>query len=129
MNGGLVVLGTLTVPGDAAHVRRVRAFAREVLGADHPLLGDIGLCLTEKFGNAVRHTASGRGGMVVVTLLGGDGLVRSEVTDDGAGGERPRRPGHGELAENGRGLLLVAALSRRWGYEADGVRTTVWAEY
>jgi anti-sigma regulatory factor (Ser/Thr protein kinase) len=129
VNGELVLLGTITVPGNADSSRRVRTFAEETLGTDHRLLGDIGLCLTEKFGNAVRHTASGKGGTVTVRLLAGGGVVRSEVTDDGAGGARPKSPEGAALLESGRGLFLLAALSRRWGYDEDGARTTVWAEY
>jgi anti-sigma regulatory factor (Ser/Thr protein kinase) len=129
VNSELVVLGTIIVPGNADFSRRVRVFVKETLGEGHPLLGDIGLCLTEKFSNAVRHTASGKGGTVTVRLLAGGGIVRSEVTDDGAGGARPEAPEGMSLLESGRGLFLLAALSRRWGYDANGARTTVWAEY
>ncbi|MFC6936841.1 ATP-binding protein [Actinomadura yumaensis] len=107
----------------------LRVFARDILGADHPRLDDIGLCLTEKFTNATLHTASGKGGWVTVTVRTGRGVVRTEVTDDGADGRRPcTRPGNG-FSEHGRGLMLIDALAERWGYDEAGPRTTVWAEF
>ncbi|WP_343245649.1 ATP-binding protein [Streptomyces sp. SID4985] len=58
-----------------------------------------------------------------------DDTLRIEVTD--ARGDRPPRlpdPGT-ELAENGRGLHIVAAYAHRWGVEeAPAGAKTVWAE-
>ncbi|MBO2449608.1 ATP-binding protein [Actinomadura barringtoniae] len=129
MTDGLVVIGTITLLGESRSVRQLRQFAGDLLGADHPRLDDIQLCLTEKFGNAIRHSRSGEGGWVTVTLSAGSGVVRTEVTDDGGLG----RPGITRevdpLTENGRGLMLLAALSERWGYDGDGEGVTVWAEF
>ncbi|NJQ00373.1 ATP-binding protein [Streptomyces zingiberis] len=66
-----------------------------------------------------------------LTLRLRPGTVRVEVTDG-----RPERlppaaaPGRpGPAGESGRGLLLVAAYSERWGCEtADPLTKTVWAE-
>ncbi|MFI8349875.1 ATP-binding protein [Streptomyces sp. NPDC085596] len=58
-----------------------------------------------------------------------DGTLRVEVTD--ARGERsPRLPDEpAELAEDGRGLRIVAAYAHRWGVvEAPAGAKTVWAE-
>ncbi|WP_433323450.1 ATP-binding protein [Spirillospora sp. CA-294931] len=131
VNAEFTVLGTITLPGVGRSARYLRGFARDMIGADHPRLGDIGLCLTEKFANATVHTASGKGGLVTVSVCAARGVVRTEVTDDGAGGARPTLfvpPGE-PFSEHGRGLLLLGALSDRWGYLEDGLRTTVWAEF
>ena len=45
--------------------------------------------------------------------------------------DRPTRPEFGEptpTTTGGRGLRIVARLSRRWGTHSDGEGTTVWAE-
>jgi anti-sigma regulatory factor (Ser/Thr protein kinase) len=126
---GLVVIGTITLPGASRSVRHLRQFAGDLLGADHPRLDDIQLCLTEKFGNAIRHSRSGEGGWVTITLAAGSGVVRTEVTDDGGQGRPDMTRALDPLTENGRGLMLLAALSERWGYDEDAGGTTVWAEF
>ncbi|MZE78545.1 ATP-binding protein [Streptomyces xinghaiensis] len=89
------------------------------------------LVVAELCANAVRHGhVPGRDFRLGMAL--GPGGVRAEVTDTRA--ERlpvPVRPGEGDtVAESGRGLLLVAALADRWGWEprSDGPGKTVWAE-
>lgn len=129
VNDDLIVLGTITLPGVGRSAGYLRSFARDMLGPDHPRLDDIKVCLTEKFSNSIMHTASGRGGWVSITLAAGRGVVRTEVTDDGAGGARPLVPGEDTLGEHGRGLRLLDSLAVRWGFVEDGQRTTVWAEF
>ncbi|MDL4776560.1 MULTISPECIES: ATP-binding protein [Thermomonosporaceae] len=131
MANELSVLGSITLPGKGRSARYLRVFARDILGPAHPRLDDIGLCLTEKFTNATLHTASGQGGWVTVRVRGVHGLVRTEVTDDGADGRRPRSrpPEPDAFCERGRGLLLLSALADRWGFDEAGARTVVWAEF
>jgi anti-sigma regulatory factor (Ser/Thr protein kinase) len=128
MTGGLVVLGLITLPGVDRSVGRGRAFLREILGPDHPALSDLLVCVSELITNAHRHTDSGRGGRITLMLAASAGIVRAEVTDDGAGGARPRIRAE-DGGERGRGMRIVEALSACWGFEEDGVRTTVWAEF
>jgi anti-sigma regulatory factor (Ser/Thr protein kinase) len=92
------------------------------------LLDDMALVVDEFAGNGIRHTASGRGGKIDVALWAGDGVLRAEVTDEGAGGARPVMRDAAD-GESGRGLHIVAALAERWGHRADGARTTVWADF
>ncbi|MFB7980816.1 ATP-binding protein [Streptomyces vinaceus] len=81
------------------------------------------LALTELVSNVVRHVP-GRTCSVLI-LCGPDGL-RVEVADDCP---RPARPARGgELADGGRGLLLVEALTDRWGAEPTATGKTVWFE-
>ncbi|MCP2341220.1 ATP-binding protein [Actinomadura rupiterrae] len=132
MNTEMTVLASLTLPGHPRSVRYARRFLRDTLvpmyvvdGGD--VLDDLTLVVDEFAGNAIRHTASGRGGRLTIALLRGAGVVRVEVTDDGAGGGRPElRPS--PEGESGRGLHIVQALCSTWGHRADGERTTVWAD-
>ncbi|MGI5169298.1 ATP-binding protein [Spirillospora sp. CA-253888] len=127
------LLAALTLPGTARSVPHARSFLRDTLvpahlAPDDDLLDNMVLVVDEFAGNSIRHTASGQGGKFTVALWRGHGVLRAEVTDDGAGGARPilRPEPDGEC---GRGLHIVAALAVRWGHRAEGARTTVWAEF
>ncbi|MBO2459319.1 ATP-binding protein [Actinomadura violacea] len=122
--GGLVVVGALTLPGVGRSVGHARRFLRDMLPPDHPGLDDLVTVVSELVCNAVTHTVSGR---VTVSLLAGDGLLRLEVADEGGGG-RPRL-GAETGGESGRGLRIVDALARSWGFRPDGPGTVVWAEF
>ncbi|MFC4909202.1 ATP-binding protein [Actinomadura gamaensis] len=132
MNTQMTVLASLTLPGHPRSVRHARRFLRDTLVPAHAtdggeVLDDLTLVVDEFAGNAIRHTASGRGGQVTIALLLGSGAVRVEVTDDGADGRRPEVRDAPE-DESGRGLHIVQALAAAWGHRADGHRTTVWAD-
>ena len=127
MSGGLVVVGTLTLPGVPGSVAHARRFLRDMV-PQHPLLDDLVTVGSETVSNAIAHTDSGDGGRVTISLLEGGGVYRLEVCDDGAGGRRPHIQGE-TLAEAGRGLRVVEALSGSWGFRTDGPRTVVWAEF
>jgi anti-sigma regulatory factor (Ser/Thr protein kinase) len=93
-------------------------------------LSDAMSIAAELVGNAVRHAMPLPGGVVRVAwhlLVGGDLLIK--VTDGGsANANAPMiRPPSAD-AVDGRGLAIVAALSRRWGVERDGLGQCVWAE-
>lgn len=115
LSGDPVVLGTLTLPGVPRSVGYARRFLRDLLPPGHPVLDDLMTVGSETVSNAIAHTASGEGGWVTVSLLGGAGFCTLEVGDDGAGGGRP----HVEAEsgdENGRGLRIVEALTESWGF-------------
>ena len=133
MGYDLALLAVLTLPGVERSVPCARHFLRDTLVPEYlspggELLGDMALVVDEFAGNGIRHTASGRGGKISIALWVGRGVLRVEVTDDGAGGARPRLRVAAD-GESGRGLHIVAALSARWGHRPDGDRTTVWAEF
>jgi serine/threonine-protein kinase RsbW len=115
----------------AVHLRLDRradavAKARDAALALHPVLGperleDLRLVLSELVTNAIVH---GQGAVVDVRLTAEGGIVRGEVVDGGEGFEAPPPGGLGD--EGGRGLGIVATLTRRWGVEHGS--THVWFE-
>lgn len=132
--------------GMAARVPEAREFVAEALagcpaGARETLL----LCVTELCANAIEHTASGADGAFIVEVFcPAEGVAFVAVTDGGgaSGSRAPAWPpgpagggqgndggcpaAGGDLAEDGRGLALVAAFASRWGYQPE--THTAWAE-
>lgn len=87
---------------------------------------DVRLLVTELVANSVRHAGLGVGDLITITLELGDGRLRVEVRDPGAGFDFPLRPQKLER-QGGRGLQIVAAIAHRWGVErAEPV--VVWFE-
>lgn len=84
------------------------------------------LALTELIANVVRHVPGGICQTLIFRLP--DGGVRVEVADGRA--ELPRVTVGDALAEDGRGMVLVDAVTDRWGAESrrDGAGKTVWFE-
>ncbi|MDH6132509.1 serine/threonine-protein kinase RsbW [Kitasatospora sp. MAA4] len=87
------------------------------------------LLVSELVTNAVVHARVPAGRRLWVRFAVDAAVLRIEVHD--ASGERPVPRQVGELAESGRGLLLVQALSQRWGCcpRAGGVGKVTWCEY
>jgi len=78
------------------------------------------LLTSELVTNAVRHGS----GPVGLRLAWDDRQVRVEVED--ASPERPVVRAIDRSAPDGRGLMLIDALSEAWGVEASGPGKTVW---
>jgi len=112
-------------PGEARELARLRRWLMSIL-PDCPAREDLVLVATELAGNAVRHTASGRGGAFGVRVTWEDGAVLVAVDDAGGPGEP--RVVDDPLAEGRRGLLVVRELSARAGVSGDYRGRTVWAE-
>ncbi|WP_026123278.1 ATP-binding protein [Nocardiopsis chromatogenes] len=126
-----------TFPGDPEQCREARLWVRAVMRPFPDTADAVEVVVSEFFGNAVRHTASGEpGGEVTVELSGGDGRpIRLSVVDQGSRSDRPATAAR-VLAPtlsrpDGRGLFLAAALSSEWGRApVDGTGTMVtWAEF
>ncbi|RJL24110.1 ATP-binding protein [Bailinhaonella thermotolerans] len=120
---------SVTLPGTPDQVSAARAFLLRAI--EDPALHDVAeLLVSEIMTNAIVHTESGRGGQVRVSVRPADTGIRVEVEDEG-----PRESGRPavprrqeELAEAGRGLLIVRLLAARWGFRAGGNGTTTWFE-
>ena len=118
--------------GEPRQVPAARAFVAAAL-AGCPARETLSVCVSELAANAVAHTASGADGSFAVEVLRpAKGMALVAVTDMGGPGEPAirLRNAEDEFAESGRGLALVAACSRRWGYRdaGGGWGRTVWAE-
>jgi len=108
--------------------------ARRRLVSDHIEAGiysttpsDAAVVISELISNALRHATPLPGSCLRVAWHLDSDSVRVSVSDGGG----PTRPELGEptqAATGGRGLRIVAKLSRRWGtgHDEDGI--TVWAE-
>jgi len=122
---------SVTVPAVPEQVRAVRDFVARALGKSRVDSDLVLLLASELMTNSVRHSGSAvPGGVVTVTVVGGDEVVRVEVTDrcgDGVPVLPSAAPADDE-AEGSRGLWLVDALSARWGYERGGGFATTWFE-
>ncbi|GGR70779.1 hypothetical protein GCM10010282_73910 [Streptomyces roseolus] len=108
-------------------VAAARAFVRDTLqGWGHPELVDDAVVLTsELVTNAVVHA----GTAADVLCLRSEDSIRVEVADRYPEREIPVQGGRTVASpdrENGRGLLLCAALADRWGVDYSPTRKHVW---
>lgn len=117
------------VPEQAAVLRRRLASAASLPPRATQLVQELA---NELFGNAVRHSRSGRpGGEVIIALHRLPGRVQVRVTDQGPRdheGATPHVRPWDLMREGGLGLRLVAAQAGRWGTFHELDRTTVWFE-
>jgi two-component sensor histidine kinase len=111
-------------PGVKDQVARARLFVGDVLDGC-PVADDAVLLTSELVTNAIAHTASGRGGKVIVTVYRGDTGVRVDVLDDGSD-QAPVVHPVGEARESGFGLGLVDLMADRWGHCGGRQNRIVW---
>ncbi|MFD5654970.1 ATP-binding protein [Streptomyces sp. NPDC127039] len=108
----------------ARHLRRVLRLY--LVRSGMPDVADAAeLALTELVANVVRHVPGRRGRVCFLLRPGG---VRVEVADGCP--ELPVPAAADALGEGGRGLVIVAAVTDRWGVTpyARGRGKTVWFE-
>lgn len=121
---------SILLEGDPRASSAARGFLRSLLeewGVAEDAAENALLCLSELVTNAVIH--AGTASELRATLEGG---VLTVIVRD-LGGLGPQAPADAEptgdldpLRVYGRGLMLVDALSDRWGSERDVTGTTVW---
>jgi anti-sigma regulatory factor (Ser/Thr protein kinase) len=113
----------LTLAADPRAAQRARAFIAyelaDVLVDD--ALDTAKLLVSELVTNSLTHAASA----VQVECVSAASAVTVRVSDADTGPMVSGRVGP-ELAEGGRGLVLVEKLSEAWGTEHSGGRKTVW---
>lgn len=112
-------LGTCTFAATPASVREARHWLTGVLDCD-----DSVLLLSEAMTNAVVHAD---GDKVEVRAYASEHLVRIEIVDGGG----PSLPHYVDDpdGEHGRGLPIMRALARNWGYDPlPGGQLQVWFE-
>lgn len=123
---------TFRLPRHRSTVPRARALLHAVIGGwgvGQEVLDAAELVLSELVTNALRARAP-RDRQVGLHIAHSevDGLLRLEVSDAGEGRPEVRSPSEDEA--DGRGLLLVEALTDRWGVQEreGGIGKTVWAQ-
>src|ERR1700727_1239530 len=90
-----------------------------------PARDDVITIAVELCTNAVKHSDSGRGGYLAIEVTWHRAMVRVAVAD-GGGPEGPQ-PVDDPMAEHGRGLQIVGALSARYGVSGDHRGRLGWA--
>jgi anti-sigma regulatory factor (Ser/Thr protein kinase) len=135
------VSDTLTLAARPTAVPSARAHARTIVGewAMASMAEDVTLVVSELVANAVvasgdadrctPYPGAGAGAPTVHLRLWSDRrCIVVEVWDPSPRSPEARR--HDPDAENGRGLLLIEALSARWGWSSIPGRPgkVVWAE-
>jgi anti-sigma regulatory factor (Ser/Thr protein kinase) len=121
--------GTLTLTYATTSIAAARRrLTSELLaaGVTKPAAADAALVASELLTNALRHARPLPGKKLRLGWEVADDAVELAVTDGGA----PTRPLQGWPSASslgGRGLTIVARLSRRWGVNAGEATTTVWA--
>jgi anti-sigma regulatory factor (Ser/Thr protein kinase) len=126
----LTELARCRLPGHAASVGQARRFVARALGEGWPAVDDVLLLVSEVVSNAVRHSASGDGGVIDVTVLTAGRTVRIEVGDQGGASEPRLANGTSNASRltGGRGLRIVEMLADRWGHTGDELGRLVWFE-
>ncbi|MFI6524557.1 ATP-binding protein [Streptomyces uncialis] len=110
-------------PSAARQARRLVSAALGAWGMAE-LCADAQQIVSELVANVVTHTNCATFRLEV--RRGTSGVVRVEVGDRSRVIPEPQRPG--ACSESGRGLLMVEALSFRWGCEQRRRGKVVWAE-
>lgn len=110
----------LTLQPVPASARAAREFARRHVGADSPTVETVLLLTSELVTNAVLHART----PLDLTLQVNEESVLIAVADDD--GRRPEQKPASTERLDGRGIALVAALSRDWGSDVHPGGKTVW---
>lgn len=116
----------LTLPGTPYSVRMARFYVRATL-AFHDLgdyADDAEMVTSELVSNAITHANAPRFGLEIMRLEG-YGAVAVIVTDPSPQPPVKRYPG--EHIMHGRGLIVVDALSARWGWRPKAPGKAVYA--
>lgn len=114
-------------PGDEPQIRELRQWLATLL-PECPARDDVIAVAAELSTNAVRHTASGRGGWFAAEITWHPACVRIAVADQGAP-TAPRLPINTDpMTESGHGLVLILGIARRTGMTGDQRGRLVWAD-
>jgi anti-sigma regulatory factor (Ser/Thr protein kinase) len=104
--------GSEIFPATPEAVADARRWLTELLGAENPACDDAVLLLSEAFTNSVRHSD---GDTVIVFAFVTESDVRVKVIDQG--GDTLPHYVDDPQGEGGRGLPIMRALARDWGFE------------
>ncbi|HEU5271859.1 MAG TPA: ATP-binding protein [Jatrophihabitans sp.] len=123
----MAILSVRHTPASAAIARRNVADALQRAGLTSDQAFDAALIASELVGNAVRHGRPLPSGNITVEWQLSAESYYIGVTDGGTA--RAVAPKDADVLDtNGRGLMIVAALSQEWGVNNNENTTTVWAQ-
>jgi anti-sigma regulatory factor (Ser/Thr protein kinase) len=130
MTSGTALRASLTIPGQAEHVKDARRFVVRTMGAGHPSIDLAVLLASELVTNSIRYSDSGLpGGTITVTVTSSTtSWFRMEVLDAGGASVPHVEAVADALAEGGQGLRLVSELSAIWGYRREAAGVATWFE-
>lgn len=121
----MAILSIRHTPASAAVARWSVADALQKAGLTADQAFDAALIASELVGNAVRHGRPLPAGDITIEWALSPGGYYIAVTDGGTA--QPVVPKETDSHDtSGRGLMIVAALSREWGVINNGTSTTVW---
>ena len=127
-------IATRTFGADAGSVRAARDFTIATLHrwGTAERSQDIAIVVSELLTNALRHALPGSGDSrprspIRLGLLQPGPCVLCAVADPSEVAPAPQPPG--SLAETGRGLHIICALSDQWGYVPNDTGKVVWAMF
>ncbi len=122
----MAILSVRHAPASAATARWSVADALQKAGLTADQAFDAALIASELVGNAVRHGRPLPAGDISVEWTLSSDSYYIAVTDGGnSSAVEPKDTD--THAISGRGLMIIAALSREWGVINNGTSTTVWA--
>ena len=122
----MMVSSVATVPRSPESSARLRSLLWTTFACwacDRERLDDATLVLSELVGNAVRHA---EGDSMQVRLRRTGEVLRIAVHDRSSSHPQPREASVED--ESGRGMLIINALSHRWGWEPRPDGKVVWAD-
>jgi anti-sigma regulatory factor (Ser/Thr protein kinase) len=124
---GAVLSRVLTMPQAPRAVREARLWVRDVLTSWN--LSEIAFTAqqitSELLNNVIEHAEDSP--TVTLLLMHAAGTLRIEARD-GDTQHLPEMKNTDPLDEGGRGLLIVSALSQRWGVRVTEAGKSVWCE-
>jgi anti-sigma regulatory factor (Ser/Thr protein kinase) len=131
---GLPRIATRTLGADAGSVHAARDFTIATLHrwGTAERSQDIAIVVSELMTNALRHSLPGSGDTrpwppIRLGLLQPGPCVLCAVADPSTAAPAPQT--RGSLAETGRGLQIICALSDQWGYTPSDTGKVVWAMF
>ncbi len=122
---GADAAGVLSVPlpVDEHAPSQARRAVREMLDGEAGCVAAAVLVTSELVTNAVLDRERDGREVLELRVTWGDAVLRIELADSG---RRQRLPSLSMRARGGQGMRILAALSERWGFVADGC--TMWSE-